>query len=179
MTDTATTTSATTTLYCYIHPNRETSLRCKRCERPICSSCAVRTPTGYLCKNCVREHQRNFDTAEWYDYLTGAGTTFILSLAASALVGFISMFIGFFMFFIAAGIAGGAGAFIANIVLRVVGKRRSKPLFITCAAGIVLGALPAALFLLFSGDFFSLISLGIYIVVATPTTYARLAGIQL
>ena len=32
------------TLYCYIHPNRPTSLRCNRCERPICAEDAVLTP---------------------------------------------------------------------------------------------------------------------------------------
>ena len=36
----------TTTLYCYVHPNRETALRCNHCNRPICADCAIRTPTG-------------------------------------------------------------------------------------------------------------------------------------
>ena len=31
---------------CYNHPTRATLLRCNNCERPICSSCAIRTPTG-------------------------------------------------------------------------------------------------------------------------------------
>lgn len=173
------TTTIPTGTYCYVHPNRETSLRCKRCERPICPSCAVRTPTGYLCKECVREHRKTFDTAVWYDYLAGMGTTFVLSLAASGLLAFVSSFVGFFMFFIAAGVAAGAGVYIANIVLRVTAKRRSRLLFIACAGGIVLGAIPVALFLLFTGNMFALITLGIYAFVATSTVYARLAGIQL
>ena len=64
-------TEETTTLYCYVHPNRETGLRCNRCERPICADCAVLTPTGYRCRECVREQKKVFDTAEWYDYLLG------------------------------------------------------------------------------------------------------------
>ena len=64
-------------------------------------------------------------------------------------------------------------------VLRVTGKRRSRPLFIACAGGIVLGAIPVALFLLFTGNMFALITLGIYAFVGTSTVYARLAGIQL
>ncbi len=36
----------TDTLYCYVHPNRPTSLRCNRCNRPICADCAILTPTG-------------------------------------------------------------------------------------------------------------------------------------
>ena len=167
------------TLYCYIHPTRPTSLRCKRCEQPICASCAVRTPTGYLCKNCVREHQKNFDTAVWYDYVLGFITTFILSAITSGIVAAISPFIGFYILLLA-GVAGGAaGSFIANIALRVVGKRRSKPLFMICAAGVVLGAVPTALFMLLTGNIYGLISLVIYAVIVTPVVYTRLAGIQL
>ena len=176
MTDTETISPAT---YCYAHPGRETSLRCKRCERYICTSCAVGTPTGYLCKDCLNQHKKIFDTALWYDYLTGSGITFILSLIASGLLGFISSFVGFFMIFISFAVAGGVGVFISNMALRVIGKRRSRWLFIACAAGVALGALPIALFLFFTGNMFSIIMLGIYAVVATSTVYARLAGIQL
>jgi hypothetical protein len=176
MTDTKTISTAT---YCYVHPDRETSLRCKRCEKPICASCAQRTPTGYLCKDCVNQHKKMFDTALWYDYLTGSGTTFILSLITSGLLVFISSFVGFFMIFISFAVAGGAGVFLSNTVLRVIAKRRSRWLFIACAAGVALGALPIGLFMLFTGNMYSIIMLGIYAVVATSTVYARLAGIQL
>ncbi len=176
MTETETISTAT---YCYAHPGRESSLRCKRCERYICTSCAVGTPTGYMCKDCVNQHKKLFDTALWYDYLTGSGTTFILSLVASGLLGFISSFIGFFMIFISFAVAGGVGVYLSNITLQVTGKRRSRWLYIACAAGVALGAVPIALFLFFTGNIFSIIMLGIYAVVATSTVYARLAGIRL
>ncbi|MBI3161712.1 MAG: hypothetical protein HYZ23_04350 [Chloroflexi bacterium] len=171
--------SISTATYCYVHPGRETSLRCKRCERYICASCAQRTPTGYLCKECVSQHKKIFDTAFWYDYLTGFGVTFILSLIASGILAFVSAFIGFYMIFVSFAIAGGAGVFISNITLRATGKRRSRNLFILCAMGVVLGALPIALFQLYIGDMFSLIMLGIYAAVAAYTVYARISGIQL
>lgn len=176
MTETQTISTAT---YCYVHPDRETSLRCKRCERYICTSCAVGTPTGYMCKECVNQHKKIFDTALWYDYLTGFGTTFILSLIASGLLGFVASFIGFYMIFVSIAVAGGAGVYLSNIALRVTGKRRSRWLFISCAAGVAAGAVPIALFLFFTGGILSIIMLGIYAVVATSTVYARLAGIQL
>ncbi|HLF80868.1 MAG TPA: B-box zinc finger protein, partial [Anaerolineales bacterium] len=50
-------------LTCANHPTRETSLRCKRCDKPICASCAVLTPVGYRCRECVRGQQATFDTA--------------------------------------------------------------------------------------------------------------------
>ena len=168
----------TTMTTCYAHPTRETTLRCKRCERYICTSCAIHTPTGYMCKDCVRERQKVFDTAMWYDYLIGFGVTFVLSIIASILITVVSSF-GFYGLIGAFFIAGGAGTFIADIALRAVKKRRSKSLFISCAVGVVIGALPAVLFLFFTGQMFALIGIGIYLFVATPTVYARISGIQL
>lgn len=165
--------------YCYAHPGRETTLRCKRCERYMCTSCAVGTPTGYMCKDCVNERKKTFDTAVWYDYLTGFGTTFILSMIASVLVGVASMYIGFYILFLGAGVAGGAGVFIANIVMKVIQKRRSRPLFIACAAGVALGALPVGIAMIFFGGGFSLIAIILYAVIVTPIVYSRVAGIQL
>ncbi|HEX2697920.1 MAG TPA: hypothetical protein VHM28_09440 [Anaerolineales bacterium] len=168
----------TETLYCYVHPNRPTTLRCNRCERPICTEDAVRTPTGYRCKNCVRELQKNFDTAVWYDYLIGFGLTFVLSLIASVIISAISFVGGFFLIIISAGIAAGAGTIIANLLLRFV-RRRSRALFFIVAASVVIGALPVALFSLFTGNIFAIIWQGIYVIIATPTVYARFSGIQL
>jgi hypothetical protein len=165
--------------YCYVHPTRETSLRCKRCERYICTSCAVGTPTGYLCRDCVRQHRKAFDTAVWYDFLIGFATTFLLSVVASLITAFAAQYIGFYMLFLAAGLGGGAGVLIANLTLQAVHRRRSKPLFITCAAGVVTGALVVALGSLFTGNPFTLIWLGIYAVIVTPVVYTRISGIRL
>jgi membrane associated rhomboid family serine protease len=39
---------------CYRHPDRETGVRCQRCERPICTECMVPADVGYQCVECVR-----------------------------------------------------------------------------------------------------------------------------
>jgi hypothetical protein len=169
----------TTLNYCYVHPTRETSLRCKRCERYICTSCARSTPTGYMCRDCVRSHQKTFDTALWYDYLTGFGTSFLLSLVASVITVIFAPMIGFYMIFLAAGLGGGAGVLIGNIVLRVISKRRSKPLFLTCAAGVVAAALVVAAVSFFTGNLFALLWLAIYAVIVAPVVYSRVSGIRL
>jgi membrane associated rhomboid family serine protease len=42
------------TVTCYRHPDRQTGIRCQRCERPICTSCMVPAPVGFQCVDCVR-----------------------------------------------------------------------------------------------------------------------------
>src|SRR5215470_11706363 len=39
-------------LFCYRHPDRETWVRCGRCDQPICTSCAMQGPVGLRCKSC-------------------------------------------------------------------------------------------------------------------------------
>jgi len=170
--------STTGTLYCYVHPNRETSLRCNNCNRPICASCAVRTPTGYRCKECVRDRQRTFNTSEWYDFVVGFIVAAILSGIAASLATLISG-IGFFGFFLIAAGATTAGVIISEAVRTVTRKRRSRALFITISAGVILGALPVILFQLFTNGLFGILFPIIYLVVAVPTVYTRLSGIQL
>jgi len=170
--------STTNTLYCYVHPSRETSLRCNNCNRPICASCAIRTPTGYRCKECVRGQQQTFNTAEWYDYIIGFVAAAFLSGIASFLVTLIGN-IGFFGWFLIAAGSPTAAALIAEALRAALRKRRSRNLFITVAAGVVLGAVPTLLFQLFTFNIFGIIFQVIYLVIATPVVYTRLSGIQL
>ncbi|MCL4260171.1 MAG: hypothetical protein KJZ52_06040 [Anaerolineales bacterium] len=166
------------TLYCYRHPNRATTLRCKRCERPICATCAVSTPTGYMCVECVRERKKLFDTSEWYDYFLGFIVAGFLSGVASFLVTLVGGigFIGWFLVIVGAPTAGVA---IAEGVRAVTQKRRSKSLFITVAVGVVVGAIPLILFQLIIGNVFGIIFQVIYLALVTPVVYTRLSGIQL
>jgi hypothetical protein len=167
-----------TTLYCYVHPTRETALRCNNCERPICAQCAVRTPTGYRCKECVRERQKTFETAEWYDFVFGFIIAAVLSAIAAFLVTLIGG-IGFFGWFLIAAGAPTAAVAIAEGVRRATNRRRSRALFITIAIGIVFGALPVILIQVLRGDLFGIVFQVIYLIIATPVVYTRLSGIQL
>ena len=177
------------TLYCYIHPNRATVLRCNRCERPICTEDAIRVPTGYRCPNCVRQQQKVFDTAQWRDYIVAFVVAAVGSAIASYLVMLVSrIFFGLIVVFLAPA----AGALIGNLVLSATGRRRSRMLFTTAAVGVVVGALPAivrvsvpALLMLLGGGFSGIVGLlpaiweVVYLFLAVPAAYTRISGLRL
>jgi hypothetical protein len=173
---------SSTTLTCYRHPDRDTMLRCSRCERPICSDCAVLTPTGYRCKECIRGQQKIFDTAQWIDYPLAIGIAVAISFAGSLIIGMV----GFFTIFIAPLV----GLVISEIIRWVVRRRRSELLFRLSAGAAAAGSLPLlglhliGLFLVLSngagiGGLLSLVWYGLYTFMVTTTTYYRLSGIQL
>jgi MFS family permease len=174
----------TSTLFCDNHPNRETSLRCNRCNKPICAKCAVSTPTGYRCPQCVRGHQKTFDTTEWYDYPIAFFLALILAFIGSQLV----RFIGFFTILLAPV----AGIVIAEAVRIAVRKRRSKRLYQVATVGAavgsvipLLGYLVTFLLVLTQGNFgglgflLPLVWQGLYTFIVISTMYYRLSGIRL
>jgi len=167
-----------TKTFCYNHPNRETYLRCNRCEQPICTECAVLTPTGYRCKQCIQGQLKIFETARPIDYplaiLIGGGLSFLGSLIAQSL--------GWFILFIAPII----GVVISEAIRWAVRRRRSRLLFQLSTASVALGGLPILLIdllvFLSSGGGFGLLSMlwpAIYTFLAASTTYYRLSGIQI
>lgn len=122
------------TLYCATHPQTPTTLRCSRCEKLICPKCAVRTPTGYRCKECVKGQQKIFDTARWHDYVLA----FIIAGVFAFLGSLIIQRIGFITILVAPII----GAVIGEIIRFTVHRRRSKKLSRTAAGGALVGSLP-------------------------------------
>jgi len=163
------------TLYCANHPGRPTHLRCNRCGKPICSSCANPTPVGYRCPECIREQEDVYFTATPLDYLVTA----LVILPLSLVIGWIATLIlsspfGFLLIFVGAF----TGTFIGRVAFRAAGRRRGRglpQLVVVCV--IIGGILPALPFLLaaLQGRFsLQLVFLGIYLFLAAGATYYQM-----
>jgi hypothetical protein len=172
-------------LFCAYHPSRPTSLRCNRCGNPICTSCAVRTPVGYRCRTCVRQQQKIFETARWYDF----GIAFFLSAAIIGAGSILTSIIGWFIL-LAAAFVGGIAARAVNWAIR---HRRSRYLWLAAAAGGIAGCLPGLLiaaipmvFMLFryGGEYLLTSAIGLlwpigYMIIAVGLLVASLKGLRL
>jgi hypothetical protein len=176
------------TLACYRHPNRQTTLRCNRCEKPICSQCAILTPVGYRCPDCVKGQQKVFDNSTPIDMPLAA----IVSLVCVGLATAVLDFLGFWGLFVAPVIGGG----IAEVVRWAVRRRRSRRLPWAAVAGGAVGVLVYLGFhlgtylplVLYSADIgtswipaalLSAVWPIAYGVLMLGTLYARLKGIRL
>lgn len=179
--------------YCVNHPKRETTLRCNRCEQYICVKCAVRTPTGYRCKTCVREQQKIFNNAGVKDYLI----VFFLGSFLSFLGGLVTLLVttviwGIFVFVLAPV----AGTLIGNVLRRIIRGHHAIALNWTLVVAMILGVLPllfvfglGSMLIAFFGElenpldviymFTPLFWQLVYLIMAAPAAYAQFSGIRI
>lgn len=163
--------------------DEEIVLRCNRCGKPIIPATAVATPTGYRCKECVREHQKIFDTTKPLDI----PLAIIISGALAFIGSWITSFIGFFTVLLAPA----AGMLIAEVVRRSVRKRRSKALSRSVLWGTIIGGsiillirLTVWVLSLINGNLnvFALLPIayqGIFIALCASSAYYGFSGIRL
>ncbi len=173
-------------LTCANHPERETGLRCNRCGKPICSQCAVQTPVGYRCRECVRGQQAMFETAGKADYLIAGGVSAVGVGLGAGVLAFLSLW-GLLL----APVVGGG---VAEVVRWAVRRRRSRRLPTAAAVGGTIGLLPHVLLPLGTGvaavaagadpavlgaAALAAVLPGIIGAMAVASLYARLRGIRL
>ncbi|HEY5629587.1 MAG TPA: hypothetical protein VIR16_08760 [Candidatus Limnocylindrales bacterium] len=134
-------------LFCYRHPDRETWVRCGRCDRPICTQCAMQGPVGFRCRECgrpVRDPMSSFTPTQ---LLGGLAVSFgggLLTALIANRFGFFALFVAFF-----------AGGLIAQAITRVTGYKMGVVMDVLMYGGIVAGALVAFWFM--NADFISLL----------------------
>lgn len=154
-------------LHCANHPNVETMLRCNRCGKPICSRCAVGTPVGYRCRQCLGQQQAVFFTGGATDYVIGG----IIALVLGGIASFIMSLLGYWFFALILGAPAGVG--IAEAVRAAVRRRRSRYLWLVVGGGIVVGALPALFLALLTLNLRSVLAIGLFLALAVGAAVAR------
>lgn len=166
MTDAATETFDEEATFCAVHPDRETGLRCNLCGRYMCSQCAVSTPIGYRCRECVRKVDDKFFSGTNTDYLIAAVVPLVVTTAlvfVGNAIGLIHIWlVGFFL-----GVA--YGGLLSQLMLKALNKRRGRYTGIAGAAGVIAGAALGSLLIGW------LTSIGVWVLagIAASVVYGR------
>jgi hypothetical protein len=121
-------------LFCYRHPDRETWVRCGRCDRPICTSCAMQGPVGFRCRDCGKPVRDPMALSPAH-----AAAAAAISFGGGLITAYIASRFGLFALLVAFF----AGGVIAEAVTRVVGYKAGPALGWAVYGGIVVGALAA------------------------------------
>jgi tetratricopeptide (TPR) repeat protein len=162
-------------LFCANHPETETTLRCNRCGKPVCVRCVELTEVGYRCKECIRQQQNVFFTAETKDYFVLAIVSFVLAALATPIIELLLGMLGLFFGIILAVFLGPAvGGAAATIIRRSVGRRRGRYMGLIGVTAIILGVgfglLAASMF----GMRINLIPMAVFLFLSLSTIYATL-----
>jgi hypothetical protein len=120
-------------LHCYRHPERETWVRCGRCDQPICMSCAMQGPVGLRCKTCGKPARDALASMRPDQVAIGV----LVAGGLGAAVGYFGAQFGWFM--IVVGFF--AGTLIAEALDRTVGIKRGPRILAIAVAGILVGGL--------------------------------------
>lgn len=161
-------------LHCANHPDRETVLRCNRCEKPICTQCAIQTPVGKRCPECVRSQQAKYYNAESYDIPVGVVVAAVLGVGLGALAYLFLGLAGFFSFLIAFFVGSAAGGAVAEVIRRVLRKRRARGMKAAATIAFVAGVLIAGFVLAGFPGLFLRLPVLLFAALAGSTLYARL-----
>lgn len=127
--------------YCQIHTDTATGLRCNNCERLMCAKCAVHTPVGYRCEQCVRQFENRLFNADQSYYAILFGVCAVGGLIG----GFLANLVGFFIFVFFIGAA--AGGVISEFAMRFIKGKRGRYAGQVAAAGVVVGVMVMAMIL--------------------------------
>ena len=118
-------------LRCYRHPERETYISCGRCERPICTRCAMQGPVGFRCRQCGKPSFDPLTSLTPGQLAVGGG----IALAGGVVSGLAGA-VGFFGLCAALFIGGAA----AEAIRRTVGYKQGPMVSVLVFGGLLLGA---------------------------------------
>jgi hypothetical protein len=119
-------------LVCYRHPDRETFIRCGRCDRPICLKCAVQGPVGFRCRDCGLMKNDPLTSFAPAQLVLAIGVSLIAGAVAGVVAGQIGIFSILVSYF--------AGGLVVEAVRRVVGYKHGPVMLGIVFGGIIAGA---------------------------------------
>lgn len=161
----------TETLHCYIHPDRETGLRCTNCDRPICADCVRPAAVGQLCPECAKARRP-------VNYQVSAGNLIVAGVAAllyGVLLTFLASYllgmVGFFGFIVAILLGPVAGDLLVRLVDRLTHNKRGRSMQLALGICYTLGALPWTLLIALVAVF--PLSLVVFTIAAAATAVTR------
>jgi hypothetical protein len=164
---------APTALYCKNHPDRETGLRCHRCDQPICYQCAIKIPVGQICPECYKSAQAKYYNGTTTDVPVGAAIALVLGVVFGALAYLFLGRIGFFSFIIAFFVGPAAGGAVAELIRAALRRRRAQGMKVAATVAFVVGLLALGFFLAGIPRMFAL-DVMLFGALAASTLYARL-----
>ncbi|MCS6881875.1 MAG: hypothetical protein RMK84_07095 [Oscillochloridaceae bacterium] len=129
------------TRFCYLHPDRETGLRCTSCDRPICADCVRPAAVGQLCPECARARRPvNYQVSAVESAIAGA-TTVVYSILVSTLAFLLLSGIGFFGLLVALLLGPVAGDLLVRLTDRFTRGKRGQLMQLTVGIAYVAGFL--------------------------------------
>jgi hypothetical protein len=123
------------TLQCYRHADRETWVRCGRCDRPICTRCAMQGPVGFRCRDCGKPVNDPLTSMKPQQVALGG----LAAMGAGTLGALIGLQLGWFVVLVGFF----AGGLTADLVMRVTGYKRGPVMATILLGGIAVGTLVA------------------------------------
>ena len=129
--------------YCIKHPNRQTNLRCNRCNELICPRCMIISAVGIRCLKCGKSTPLPIYSPTLSDLVKAIATSLILGFFA----GFVSyLVIQSLPYLLILASMALWGYVLGQVISLVTGKKRGRSLQIIGIVGIVVSFLPVILF---------------------------------
>ncbi len=125
--------------YCAEHKNTQTSLRCGRCDTPVCPRCMVHAPVGVRCPNCGKPPKLPTYQVSTQLILRGVGASLFIGIVGGFALIFLLSF-GVFLYLIA---AAGFGYVLAEGTSYAAQRKRGAALAVVAVIGTVVGHAPS------------------------------------
>ena len=126
-------------MQCTFHPNTETLLQCSKCEKPICSRCAIQTPVGARCPECANVQRIPTYNLPRTQLTKAIVVALVVGLALGVFFGLLQPVIPDHMLWILRPVAFIASGFlVGEAISRVTNRKRVPTLQWLAIAGYVL-----------------------------------------